>query len=78
MGAQMDPRRRAGSTVLGQDSGIPDVEDEEEDEEVRNLKSHIFKVPTLLFLFHLIHLSVQFRLILAEIQNNVIKASANW
>lgn len=60
MGAQMDPRRQAGSTVSGQDSGILDVEDEEEDDEVRNLKSHIFTVPTLQFLFrfYLILLSV--------------------
>uniref|UniRef100_H3CIW2 Exocyst complex component n=1 Tax=Tetraodon nigroviridis TaxID=99883 RepID=H3CIW2_TETNG len=34
MGAQMDPRKQAGSTVSGQDSGILDVEDEEEDDEV--------------------------------------------
>lgn len=67
MGAQMDPRRQAGSTVLGRDSGVLDVEDEEEDE-VRNLKSHIFKVPTLrfLFLFYLIHLSVQLRFIFSK------------
>lgn len=55
MGAQTDPRRQAGRTVLGQDSGLLDVEDEEEDEEVRNLKSHIFKVPTLRFLFLLLN-----------------------
>lgn len=68
MGAQMDPRRQAGSTVSGQDSGILDVEDEEEDDEVRNLQSHIFKLPTIqfLFIFYLIQLSVQFRLILAS------------
>lgn len=41
MGAQMNPRRQAGSTVSRQDSGILDVEDEEEDDEVRNLQSHI-------------------------------------
>lgn len=51
MGAQMGPRRQAGSTVSGQDSGILDVEDEEEDDEVRNLQSHIFKLPTIQFLF---------------------------
>lgn len=68
MGAQLDRRRQAGRTVSGQDSGILDVEDEEEDDEVRNLQSHIFTVPTLQFLFrfYLILLSVQFRYILTN------------
>lgn len=50
MGAQRDPRRQASSTVSAQDSGILGVEDEEEDDEVRILQSHIFKVPMLQFL----------------------------
>lgn len=64
MGAQMDPRRQAGSTVLGQDSGVLDVEDEEEDDEVRNLPSQIFNVPMLKFPF--IFYLIQFRFILAN------------